>query len=187
MISKSFLCFFLILFPLCLTAAAGMEIPADMEKKEPADEICGEWYTPNKKTLIRMYRCGDRYCGRLVWMKEPRRRDGTPKRDSQNPDPDLRNRKLLGIQVVFDLEYRGDHSWGGGKIYDADTGKMYSAKVTIEGDTMRVRGYVGFSLLGRTMICKRKNAPDNKAGNPQKERTGYFRAEPQSETKGDSI
>ena len=50
----------------------------------------------------------------------------------------------------------GDNVWKGGTIYDPEEGKTYRCKMTLtDVDILRVRGFIGISLLGRTTVWKR--------------------------------
>ena len=64
-------------------------------------------------------------------------------------------RDLRGVVILRDLEPDGDE-WSGGTITDPKTGRTYRAKMSLDGpNRLRVRGYVGFSLLGRTQVWER--------------------------------
>ena len=103
-----------------------------------------------------IYKKGEKYFGRLTWLKEIRDEKGQIKRDSKNPDPSLRKRPLLGSEILNNFDYLGNGTWGNGTIYDPKTGKTYSCKITrLNNDQLSIRGYVGISLLGRTEIWKR--------------------------------
>jgi uncharacterized protein (DUF2147 family) len=123
---------------------------------QEADAILGEWLTEDDRALVEIYRCGDRYCGKIVSLKEPQNADGTDKLDTKNPDPSKRTRKIIGLNLVWDFIYDKDNRWVRGKIYDPDNGKTYSCKITLNKDKLDVRGYIGFSLLGRTTVWTRK-------------------------------
>jgi uncharacterized protein (DUF2147 family) len=80
-----------------------------------------------------------------------------PDKDEKNPDPALRDRPLVGLSLFAGFDYDGDGRWSGGTIYDPNSGKTYRCIVTIvDDDTLKVRGYVGVPLLGRTEIWTRK-------------------------------
>lgn len=116
-----------------------------------ADAVLGTWLTENKKAHVKVYEKGNEYFGKIVWLKNPNNDDGTPKRDTKNPDPKLRSRTVLGLNILRGLEYNGNKQWTGGKIYDPNNGKTYSCKMTLASpDTLNIRGFVGISLLGRT-------------------------------------
>lgn len=121
-----------------------------------ADAILGEWYTEEERSVVEISRCGDLYCGKIIWLKYPKDEFGNDKVDTKNPDESLRNRPLLGLEILKNFRHKGSNEWEGGKIYDPKNGKTYSCKMTLEGDTLKVRGYVGVSLIGRTTIWTRK-------------------------------
>jgi len=74
-----------------------------------------------------------------------------PRLDSKNPDPALRNRPIEGMTIMRGFEYQGDGRWTGGTIYDPNSGKTYRATVTlVDRDTLKLRGYIGISLFGRS-------------------------------------
>ena len=74
---------------------------------------------------------------------------GTPRRGDLNPDPKLRARYLMGLNMLAD--YRFDQGHWQGKIYDPRSGNVYSStmKVNRNGE-LQIRGYIGVALLGRT-------------------------------------
>jgi len=122
-----------------------------------ADDIVGLWNTAEGRSKVEIYKCADRYCGRITWLKEPNYPDndeqgmaGKPKVDRENPDPDLRSQSLLGLEMLRDFRY-DDGQWRDGTIYDPREGKTYSCKITLAEDgTLKVRGYIGISLFGKT-------------------------------------
>jgi uncharacterized protein (DUF2147 family) len=152
----------LALAAVALPAAAGAS--ADDPPGDP-DAIVGVWETaPTDKGYahIEIVRRGDAYAGSIVWLDEllyPAGDEmaGQTKIDRMNPDPSLRARPILGLQIVDGLEYAGDGRWHGGTIYDPETGKIYKSKAAIAdgGETLKLRGYIGVSLLGRTSQWKR--------------------------------
>lgn len=134
-----------------------------------ADLVLGYWLTRDEETdkpksIIEFYKTGEEYRGRIVWLREPTYEDGTPKRDRNNPDEELRHRKLMGMDIAWGFHYEGDKEWKGGKIYDPENGKTYSCKLSMNRtDRLKVRGYIGISLIGRTQIWERKKTlpPDS--------------------------
>ena len=59
--------------------------------------------------------------------------------------------KKDALKVLKNFEYKGDGVWEDGKIYDPENGKTYSCKMTLrDSEHLDVRGFIGFSLLGRT-------------------------------------
>jgi len=127
------------------------------------DDILGVWNNQEKDAKIEIYKCGEKYCGRIVWLKEPNYPEGsnegtpgTPKLDHNNPKPELRSAPTLGLDIVHDFTYAGDDKWAQGKVYDPKNGKTYSGKMTLMSPAqLNLRGFIGISLLGRTTIWTR--------------------------------
>jgi uncharacterized protein (DUF2147 family) len=64
---------------------------------------------------------------------------------------ELKNRPLVGLRILWNLSKNGDQ-WSGGQILDPGNGKVYSCSISLEdgGKRLKVRGFIGFSWLGRT-------------------------------------
>ncbi|MEL7368501.1 MAG: DUF2147 domain-containing protein [Myxococcota bacterium] len=79
------------------------------------------------------------------------------RRDIKNPDPKLRDRKLLGAKILWGFKPDNDEKtkWVDGQIYDPDNGKTYDCKLRLEDGKLRIRGYVGISWFGRTTVWTR--------------------------------
>jgi uncharacterized protein (DUF2147 family) len=125
--------------------------------------ILGIWDNQEKDAKIEIFKCGDRYCGKIVWLKNPGypqdSKDGvpgTPKLDHNNPDLALKARPILGLEIMKDFTYAGDSKWVEGKVYDPKKGKTYSGKMTlVSPNQLNLRGFIGISLLGRTTTWTR--------------------------------
>lgn len=63
---------------------------------------------------------------------------------------EFKDKNIIGLSFLWGLKDQGNGVWSGGSILDPKTGKIYKAKVTLEGNKLYVRGYIGVSLLGRT-------------------------------------
>ena len=120
-----------------------------------ADDIIGTWLTGGKEPAkIQVYKSGDKYYGKIVWLKYPEE-NGLPRMDANNPDKSKRSQKILGLVILRNFRFDED-AWEGGKIYDPEIGKTYSCIISLKDkSTLKVRGYVGISLLGRTEIWTR--------------------------------
>ena len=140
---------------------------------DDADGVLGQWLTADGKAKVEVVKDGDVYDGRIVWLKEPLYpaddalgMGGMPKVDRKNPDPSLQNRPIIGLPLIQGFKYDGDSVWKDGTIYDPDSGKLYSCKMTLMMDgRLKVRGYVGISLFGRTEIWTRP-PPDSPVAPP---------------------
>jgi uncharacterized protein (DUF2147 family) len=140
---KPVLCagFLLILFSLSNSFA---------QQPPAADRILGTWLTAEGKARAEVYRTGDRYAGRLVWVRDSLK-NGKPALDDKNPDPKLRNRPVINLEFLYGFEFDGDDTWESGRVYDPESGEEYRGKLRLEDDnTMKLRGYVLVPLLGRT-------------------------------------
>ncbi len=119
------------------------------------DDIVGIWINSTGKGQIQVYKEGNKYFGKITWMKEPNNAQGTPKLDAHNPDPALRSKPILGSVILRNFVY-DDGEWTGGRIYDPTSGKDYKCYIKLKDPkTISLRGYVGVSLLGRTEVWTR--------------------------------
>ena len=110
----------------------------------------GTWMNDEKKAKFEIFKCGEKLCGKITWLKEPNR-DGKPKTDINNPDAKLKTRPTLGMVFMKDFEYDEANKWDDGTIYDPESGKTYSCYMKmINKDRMEVKGYIGISLIGRS-------------------------------------
>jgi uncharacterized protein (DUF2147 family) len=126
-------------------------IGATLSAQTKADDIVGVWLTGGKEPAkIQVYKASDKYFGKIVWLKNPDK-DGKPKVDSKNPDKAKQGQKIMGLVILQNFKFDDDDEWNDGKIYDPESGKTYSCNLSLNGNnTLKVRGYIGISLLGRT-------------------------------------
>ena len=67
-----------------------------------------------------------------------------------------KDKPIEGLVIINDLQLEDD-IWEDGTILDPKSGKIYDCYIGFEDDnTLKVRGFLGFSLLGRTQVWKRK-------------------------------
>lgn len=130
-----------------LIAAGTMTAP--LQAQQPG--VVGPWLGQDKKAIIEIYPCGGAMCGRIVWLNEPLRPDGSIKRDEHNPDPALKSRPICGLPLMTGFKPAGPNEWEEGRIYDPTEGSTYHAEMRLENaNTLRLRGYVLMPLLGRS-------------------------------------
>ena len=110
--------------------------------------IISKWDT-GQGGIIEIYQTGDTLSGKLVQSQEPDRLD------AKNPDASKRSQTLIGTDILTGFKPADDDTWEDGEVYDPTSGKKYSAKLTLKGDVLKVRGFVGMSLLGKTVEWKR--------------------------------
>ncbi|WP_035559617.1 DUF2147 domain-containing protein [Hymenobacter sp. IS2118] len=121
------------------------------------DDVLGIWKNGEGTGMIQIFKKGDKYYGRLVWLKVPNNPDGTPRTDVNNPEEANRKVGLKGLVNMRDFTFAGDNKWEDGKIYDPKNGSDYSCEMTlVDANTLEVRGFIGVSLFGRTDVWKRQ-------------------------------
>lgn len=112
---------------------------------QKADDILGYWMNPEKNAKIQVYKNGNKYMGKIVWMKEPYEADGkTLKKDAKGKMP------ILNIVFISNFVFDGEE-WVDGTIYDPSSGKNYSGKMSLEGNKLELRGYLGSPMLGKSV------------------------------------
>ena len=140
-----------------ITSVKGDKTTNDVGTK--ANRICGKWESTEKNLIVEVYPYKNTFKAKMVWFT-----GGVSKAkpmetitDIKNPDPALRSRKVLGLDVVENLTYNPkSDSWEGGKIYEVQSGKYWSAAAYIDKTgLLKVKGYWKVKLLGKTMTFKR--------------------------------
>lgn len=141
-----------------LVAVCTLFLLTGFASAEEGDAILGQWYTDTEKkdSVVEFYKDNDLYSGKIVWLKNPKEDDGTDKVDNENPDEARKNDPILGLILAKGFTYKGSNKWAGGTIYDPNNGKTYKCKIALKGDDLKVRGFIGVSLLGRTAHWLRK-------------------------------
>jgi uncharacterized protein (DUF2147 family) len=120
----------------------------------------GLWQNEDGRAHVRVEACGKELCGKVAALREPLDRHGRPKVDWMNPDPSLRDRPVMGLQVLYGFvpDEQTPGRWVNGTIYDADSGNTYKSTLTMMPDgTAEVRGYVLLPVIGRTSYWRPVN------------------------------
>lgn len=119
-------------------------------------QIEGKWKTiddetKQAKSIVEIYKKGDQYYGKVSQLLiKPANPNCVDCKD------DRKNKPILGMEIIRGLKKEGDE-FTGGTITDPKTGKTYKCTIKREGDKLNVRGYLGFSLLGRTQTWQKVN------------------------------
>lgn len=137
--------YFLSLFVICLLSSSLY-----------SQTIFGKWNsfdedTEKKESVIEVYKKDGKAYARIVEILNPDRKDATCfKCKGQRKD-----QPILGMDILTGLE-KDDDEWSGGKILDPKNGKEYKCYIKLlDENTLKLRGYIGISLIGRTAIWKR--------------------------------
>ena len=104
------------------------------------------------KAVVQIEQRGSKLFGKIIELIRPDR----PNPKCDECDGDLKGKPIQGMQILWDLEEDGDE-WSGGKILDPNNGKVYRCYVEVVegGAQLKVRGYIGISLLGRTQYWRK--------------------------------
>ena len=115
--------------------------------------LIGDWQVPSG-TIVRVGQCPSGFCMRIVFISP--KADATT--DIHNPDATLRARSLCALEIGSRFHASDATHATGGTIYDPKSGNTYRGQMVVDGDSLRLRGYVGISLFGRTEIWHRVHA-----------------------------
>jgi uncharacterized protein (DUF2147 family) len=108
----------------------------------------GTWYTQDRMAKVRIAPCGQKLCGSIVWARDRGGKSAAEARDEANPNPAMRSRPIVGLQIIRDFSPAGPGRWSGGKIYDPNSGRTYDSKMSLSANGgLKVEGCV-------TVICQ---------------------------------
>jgi uncharacterized protein (DUF2147 family) len=127
-----------------------------------ADEpsAIGYWVTPEGGSVVQITPCDSGLCGAIVGLRLTRNPGDNPL-DIHNLDASKRNQPICGLVMAGSLKpAKGSTTkWEDGWVYDPEGGSTYTAEMKLDGpDTLKLRGFVGISLFGRTMTWTREPA-----------------------------
>jgi uncharacterized protein (DUF2147 family) len=129
-----------------------MLITATAQAAAPA--VLGYWKTPSGAVVL-VAPCGEKLCAEIAALS----RGKHPLTDTRNPDRKLRGRPLCGLRIGEGfVEVDAQHARGG-HLYDPKSGRTYSGRMTAEGNLLRLRGYVGLPIFGRSETWVRTSRP----------------------------
>jgi uncharacterized protein (DUF2147 family) len=112
-------------------------LPLSGHAAAPQDAIVGTWLTDDaaSKVEVTATKAADGssvYAGKVTWLKEPTR-DGKPLRDANNADAGLRERPILGIEILSGFKATAA-GYSGGTVYSPRAGKNFPADLSIAPD-----------------------------------------------------
>jgi uncharacterized protein (DUF2147 family) len=120
------------------------------------DSIEGIWLTANGEGWIEIRIQDGQPSGFIAGSPNDPENLEPPEFDDRNPDSALRGRPLFGLQILHTLRPSGRNIWKG-RIYDPTSGKTYKCKLTlVDANTLKIRGYLGIPLLGKTQVWTRR-------------------------------
>lgn len=134
------------------------------------DPYVGYWEMPDKKVIIEIKKINQEYVGYVRWLKDLKypkgdSMEGKEQIDRNNPDKNLKNRKVMNLQVVGGLKLnKKGNAITDGWIYDSWNGKKYyGAARVIDENTLNLKGSLDpWGVLGYSMKVKRVQLPKEK-------------------------
>ncbi|HLD52221.1 MAG TPA: DUF2147 domain-containing protein [Sediminibacterium sp.] len=128
--------------------------------QDDSSAIIGVWKTGDGNAMVRIYKNGEKFQGKIVWLKEPNDPEtGKPKLDKNHSEEANRTRPILGLVNIWGFSFKEKNIWDEGNIYDPKNGNTYSCTMKlINANTLEVRGFIGVSLIGRTDTWTRQVA-----------------------------
>ncbi len=127
----------------------------------------GFWLTENKRSVIEVQKATNgKIYGKIAWIIE-----GGMQYDSKNPDATKHKKPMCGLRIMSALKQSpfNPNKWQGGTIYKADDGDIYDVFAELQSaDKMKIRGFKGISLLGKTQYWTRTSQSDYPQCKPAK-------------------
>ena len=121
---------------------AGLAMAGGALAEDKSAQIYTAWAT-HEGGEVTFFDCGEQLCGKITKLKPPG--PDVPTEDIHNPDPEMRDRPLLGLVMFTGFEKDGDGKWEDGEIYNTTNGKTYRSKLKIKDDgTLKMSGCVMF-------------------------------------------
>jgi uncharacterized protein (DUF2147 family) len=118
--------------------------------KAQTSPMLGNWLEPGG-AVIQIEACSSGICLRLISLAP----DNPANVDNQNPDPAKRSRPLCNLEIGSSFHLDDATHASGGTLYDPKSGRTYHGTITLDGNVLRLRGYIGVPLFGRTETWRR--------------------------------
>lgn len=132
----------------CITVMTSMQSQSVIGKWKTIDDATGE-----AKSIVEVFSKSGKIYAKVVDILDPATKNNLCKQCSGED----KNKPILGLTIIKGLSKDGSE-YNSGEILDPKNGKLYKCALTLESkDKLKVRGYIGFSLLGRTQYWHRVN------------------------------
>lgn len=121
-----------------------------------AQDVLGKWKTIDDETgqaksIVEIYKQDGKIYGKVIEILDPSKQKAT----CQDCPDEAKGKPILNLVILKGLEKDGSE-YSGGTILDPNSGKVYKCLIALEdANKLKVRGYVGFSLLGRSQYWHR--------------------------------
>ena len=132
-------------------ALASLAISSIAAKANEGSSPVGLWKTEDDQ--VEIFEAEGKLSGKIAALNKEYTSDGIEKTDISNPDPAKRKRPLVGLVFMTGFTHEASGRWDHGTVYDPKTGNTYASFLEYDGgDTLKLRGYIGISLIGRTAV-----------------------------------
>jgi len=153
---RSFLGFYLLVPLLLLSPPALSEESGDADLSTPV----GRWKTIDDasgkpKSIVAIWEEDGKLYGKVLELLDPKPDDPDPK--CTKCQGDLKDQPIRGMRILWDMKKSGS-DYSGGRILDPNNGKTYRCYLALVdgGKKLKVRGFIGLALLGRTQTWLRE-------------------------------
>lgn len=124
-----------------------------------SEKILGNWIATDNSVAVKIYHSNNEFRAKIFWFDE-KLGSKVPmnlREDASNPVKELRNRKIIGMEILEGLQYNASqNSWDKGRIYDASSGRHWDSSATISKDgILKVRGFWKFKWIGKSMTFRK--------------------------------
>jgi len=102
-----------------------------VQAQNNSDVIVGKWLDHTKEASVEIHENNGKYYGEIIWLNKPNDAFGKPRKDKENSTSKLRNRALLGLEVLSNLEFINDR-WENGKMYSIKKGRTGNCTVYLK-------------------------------------------------------
>jgi uncharacterized protein (DUF2147 family) len=136
---------------MCSSAVFAQDLGSAIGKWKTIDDE-----TKKQKSIVEVSEGSDgKLSGKIVQLFREPSEDQNPKCDKCKGDK--KDQPILNMQIMQGFQKKSEGKWVDGEILDPNNGKVYSCKMTLTdgGKKLEVRGFIGFSLLGRTQVWER--------------------------------
>ena len=124
------------------------------------DDLLGTWMSTDNSVKVEVYKVNNQFKAKVLWFNHLLSESKTPMHlslDTNNPNPALRNRKILGMEILDGLRYDAQkNEWVNGKIYDASSGRYWSSCAKLlQNGILKVRGFWKVEWIGKSISFKK--------------------------------
>ena len=136
------------LFLTCLTVVSlGLHAQTVLGKWKSIDDETNE-----PKSIVEIYERNGKVFGKIIKLFRKPNEDQDPICSECNEDDPRFKKKVIGMEIMKDMVKDDDDEYSGGEILDPNNGKIYRCKIWLDGNDLKLRGYIGPFYRTQTWI-----------------------------------